>query len=45
VLKSGLHLHVTPEYTSNQIAFIFRSTPIWMLCGAIAGLGWKVAKN
>lgn len=38
-LKSGLHGHVTPEFTSAQVFIVLQRTPIWIIGGLLAGVG------
>ena len=37
-LKTGLHAH-GPEYTPQEIAWVWRQIPLWTLVGGIAGFG------
>ena len=38
VLKTGLHAH-GPEYTAQEIAWVWRQLPLWAGAGGLAGLG------
>jgi len=37
-VKTGLHAH-GPEFTPQQIAWVWQQTPLWALAGLLAGLG------
>lgn len=37
-LKTGIHAH-GPEYTPQEIAWVWRQLPLWALVGGMAGLG------
>lgn len=37
-LKTGIHAH-GPEYTSQEIAWVWRQLPLWALVGGITGFG------
>ncbi len=37
-VKTGLHAH-GPEFTSQQIAWVWQQTPLWAVVGLLAGLG------
>jgi hypothetical protein len=38
-LKTGLHGHTTPEFTSVQVIAVFQRAPLWGLGGLLIGLG------
>jgi hypothetical protein len=38
-LRTGLHGHSTPDYTSAQIIAVLISFPVWVGTGAVIGLG------
>lgn len=49
-LKTGLHGHFTPEFTSTQVITVLLRTPIWIIGGLMVGLGmslvsWSQAKK
>jgi len=37
VLKSGLHSHLTPDFTPDQIAWVVTRAPAWGMAGLLAG--------
>ncbi|MCA9872250.1 MAG: hypothetical protein KC441_01290 [Anaerolineales bacterium] len=37
-VKTGLHAH-GPEFTPQQIAWVWQHTPLWAAAGVLAGLG------
>jgi hypothetical protein len=38
-IKTGLHGHAAPDFTSAQVIEVFLRTPIWGLGGLLIGLG------
>lgn len=38
IIKTGLHAH-GPEYTAQEIAWVWRQLPLWVGVGGLAGLG------
>lgn len=38
-IKTGLHGHSGPDYTSDQIIAVLISFPVWVGAGAVIGLG------
>ena len=38
-LKSGLHGHIAPEFTSAQVFTVLQRTPIWVIGGLMVGVG------
>jgi hypothetical protein len=38
-LKTGLHGHATPDFTTQQIVSVVQRTPIWVGGGFLIGLG------
>lgn len=45
--KTGAHGHLTPDFTSYQIWRVIMLTPVWILSGALIGLGagfWETAR-
>ena len=38
-IKTGLHGHSAPDFSLNQILLTFNSTPLFMVSGALLGLG------
>jgi hypothetical protein len=38
-LKTGLHGHTTPDFTSAQVIAVFLRAPLWGLGGLLIGLG------
>ena len=49
-LKTGLHGHFAPEFTSTQVITVLLRTPIWIIGGFLVGLGmslvsWSQAKK
>lgn len=42
--KSGLHGHLAPDYTPDQVLAVIKSSPIWLIGGGMLSLGlhlWK----
>ena len=37
--KTGLHGHVTPDYTIDQVIAVVRLTPFWVLAGILISVG------
>jgi len=42
VFKSGLHGHLTPDYTSDQILTVLKNSSIWLIGGGMVGLGLQL---
>ena len=40
-IKTGLHAH-GPEFTADEIGWVFQQLPLWGLAGLMAGLGFGV---
>jgi hypothetical protein len=38
-IKTGIHGHSAPDYTSTQILAVLISFPVWVGAGAVIGLG------
>jgi archaellum biogenesis protein FlaJ (TadC family) len=38
-LKTGLHSHLAPEFTSSQVIIVLARTPIWIIGGLLIGVG------
>lgn len=38
-IKGGLHAHPSPDFSGGQVAAAVVGVPLWILVGAIAGLG------
>lgn len=47
-VKTGLHSHITPDFSLQQISFVLMTTPIWVVSGLLVGTGtaiWRQGKN
>lgn len=41
-VKSGIHGHSAPDYTSTQVSSVLLRTPLWLVSGLLIGLGIAV---
>jgi hypothetical protein len=47
-VKTGLHSHITPDFSLQQIILVLKTTPIWAVSGLLVGTGtaiWRQGKN
>lgn len=47
-IKTGLHSHVTPDFSIQQIWSVLKTTPVWAVAGLLIGTGiaiWQQGKN
>lgn len=41
-LKTGLHGHITPDFSSAQVTIVLIRTPIWIIGGLLIGVGMSL---
>lgn len=41
-LKTGLHSHLAPDFTSAQVTTVLIRTPIWIIGGLLIGVGMSL---
>jgi hypothetical protein len=39
IIKNGLHAHIYPDYSIQQISIIIHRTPIWIVGGFLISIG------
>jgi hypothetical protein len=44
-IKTGLHDHLTPDFTGDQIRAIVLRTPVWIISGLLVGLGAELLRR
>ena len=45
VFKTGLHAHLIPDYSNEQIHSVINRTPIWVISGFFIGIGLEIIVN